>query len=724
MAIKHLADYKLRIAEQTTFGTAPTNPVMLPVEIEPGTSINPEYDEILGEGHRGDAQYREHFLVGTGWSGSIRSELFPDHSRLFQLMLGAMRGDENAYIGLSTDQLINTSDIASAYFYAYLDGTSTEKDWSDLGLAPGRWLNVASGHNAAGSWQVDDIIDAPVKLGHLAGAANMLDSANSVAVSPDGNYVYVAAFNSSSMVIIDVTNKAAPVKLGHLAGAGNMLVGARSVAVSPDGNYVYVAAFYSSSMVIIDVTDKNAPFKLGHLDGALNMLDGAASVSVSPDGYYVYVASVNSSSMVIIDVTNKAAPVKLGHLDGALNMLDGARSVSVSPDGNYVYVASVNSSSMVIIDVTNKAAPVKLGHLDGAGNMLVGAYSVAVSPDGNYVYVAAFTSSAMVIIDVTNKAAPAKLGHLAGAANMLSGAVGIAVSSDGNYVHVAASSSNAMVIIDVTNKAAPAKLGHVAGAANMLSGAGYVSVSPDGNYVYVVANTSDSMAAIHANLNQSLAKLSTGGISVTETTIAADATINYLYVSEAKTDHLFTIEEDYGDSDYIAYRDARVDGFNIEFAAQDICHITFDLVGGGVDTDGVTLGTGSRSDTYRTGETYYFNEYSLKTKEGGTDLSDCIVSGNIDVRHNYRRLRGACAGTSSKDIIHGKLAVTGSFVVRNEDFALFEKAINDDESSLEFVFNNKDNKPLVIYIPLLKYNTAELSAHDGADSDSLITVTF
>ncbi|MDD4182114.1 MAG: hypothetical protein PHE87_10855, partial [Victivallaceae bacterium] len=45
-------------------------------------------------------------------------------------------------------------------------------------------------------------------------------------------------------------------------------------------------------------------------------------------------------------------------------------------------------------------------------------------------------------------------------------------------------------------------------------------------------------------------------------------------------------------------------------------------------------------------------------------------------------------------------------------------------SSLEFVFNNKDNKPLVIYIPLLKYNTAELSAHDGADSDSLITVTF
>ena len=87
--------------------TAPTNPVMLPVEIDPGTSINPEYDEILGEGHRGDAQYREHFSC---WYGLVRfdSELFPDHSRLFQLMLGAMRGDENAYIGLSTDQLINT----------------------------------------------------------------------------------------------------------------------------------------------------------------------------------------------------------------------------------------------------------------------------------------------------------------------------------------------------------------------------------------------------------------------------------------------------------------------------------------------------------------------------------------------------------------------------------------------------------------------------------------
>ncbi|MDD2479621.1 MAG: phage tail tube protein [Victivallaceae bacterium] len=626
MAIKHLADYKLRIAEQTTFGTAPINPVMLPVEIEPGTSINPEYDEILGEGHRGDAQYREHFLVGTGWSGSVRSELFPDHLRLFQLMLGAMRGDENAYIGLSTDQLINTSDIASAYFYAYLDGTSTEKDWSDLGLAPGRWLNVASGHNAAGSWQVDDIIDTPVKLGHVDGAANMLD-------------------------------------------------GPYCVAVSPDGNYVYVAASASNAMVIIDVTDKNAPAKLGHLDGAANMLDGARSVSVSPDGNYVYVAAGVSDAMVIIDVTNKAVPVKLGHLDGVANLLDAAASVSVSPDGNYVYVASVNSDAMVIIDVTDKSAPAKLGHVDGAANMLDGARSVSVSPDGNYVY-------------------------------------------------VAASASNAMVIIDVTDKNAPVKLGDVAGVANLLDGARSVAVSPDGNYVYVAALNSDAMVAIHANLNRSLAKLSTGGISVTETTIAADATINYLYASEAKTDHLFTIEEDYGDGDYIAYSDARVDGFNIEFAAQDICHITFDLVGGGVDTDGVTLGTGSRSNTYRTGETYYFNEYALKTKEGGTDLSDCIVSGNIDVRHNYRRLRGACAGTSSKDIIHGKLAVTGSFVVRNEDFALFNKAINDDESSLEFVFNNKDNKPLVIYIPLLKYNTAELSAHDGADSDSLITITF
>ncbi|MDD4181760.1 MAG: phage tail tube protein, partial [Victivallaceae bacterium] len=629
-----------------------------------------------------------------------------------------------AYIGLSTDQLINTSDIASAYFYAYLDGTSTEKDWSDLGLAPGRWLNVASGHNAAGSWQVDDIIDTPVKLGHVDGAANMLDGPYCVAVSPDGNYVYVAASASNAMVIIDVTDKNAPAKLGHLDGAVNMLVAAASVSVSPDGNYVYVAAINSEAMVIIDVTNKAAPVKLGHVDGAANMLAGAASVSVSPDGNYVYVASVNSDAMVIIDVTDKSAPAKLGHLDGAANMLDGARSVSVSPDGNYVYVAAGVSDAMVIIDVTNKAVPVKLGHLDGVANLLDAAASVSVSPDGNYVYVASVNSDAMVIIDVTDKSAPAKLGHVDGAANMLDGARSVSVSPDGNYVYVAASASNAMVIIDVTDKNAPVKLGDVAGVANLLDGARSVAVSPDGNYVYVAALNSDAMVAIHANLNRSLAKLSTGGISVTETTIAADATINYLYASEAKTDHLFTIEEDYGDSDYIAYSDARVDGFNIEFAAQDICHITFDLVGGGVDTDGVTLGTGSRSNTYRTGETYYFNEYSLKTKEGGTDLSDCIVSGNIDVRHNYRRLRGACAGTSSKDIIHGKLAVTGSFVVRNEDFALFNKAINDDESSLEFVFNNKDNKPLVIYIPLLKYNTAELSAHDGADSDSLITITF
>ncbi len=71
-------------------------------------------------------------------------------------------------------------------------------------------------------------------------SATYMDSAYGVAVSPDGNYVFVAGSILDSVAVIDVTVKTSPVVRGGVVSA-TYTDNALGVAVSPDSNYVFVA---------------------------------------------------------------------------------------------------------------------------------------------------------------------------------------------------------------------------------------------------------------------------------------------------------------------------------------------------------------------------------------------------------------------------------------------------------------------------------------------------
>ena len=99
--------------------------------------------------------------------------------------------------------------------------------------------------------------------------------------------------------------------------------GAWGVAVSPDGNYVFVKGTYTDSVAVIDVTVKTAPVGRG---GVVNTayMDGAFGVAVSPDGNYVFVTGANTASVAVVDVTVKNSPVVRGGVKSATYM-DTAR---------------------------------------------------------------------------------------------------------------------------------------------------------------------------------------------------------------------------------------------------------------------------------------------------------------------------------------------------------------------------------------------------------------
>lgn len=90
-----------------------------------------------------------------------------------------------------------------------------------------------------------------------------LDGANSVTVSPDGKYAYVASYYSGAVTVFARDKKTGTLtQLEGVAGCisrdgdgvncaeGRGLEGAGSVVMSPDDKYAYVTSFYSEAVAV------------------------------------------------------------------------------------------------------------------------------------------------------------------------------------------------------------------------------------------------------------------------------------------------------------------------------------------------------------------------------------------------------------------------------------------------------------------------------------------
>ncbi len=336
-----------------------------------------------------------------------------------------------------------------------------------------------------------------------------IDSPEEVAVSPDGRFVYVASFVSSSVtgfVRNKNTGALSPFVIaggcvsdtGALcSGVGMALAGAAGLAMSPDGVNIYVASFHSNAVAVI-----SREFSLGRLSQSVPCIsetgsggicaDGKAlespfDVAVSPDGENVYVASYVSDAVAVF--SRIAGAGGLSQHSGTAGCvsdtgtggecadgvaLDGPRSVTVSPDGKNVYAVTEGSDSLLIFDrnpgagaLTQKAGTAGCisdtgsGGLCADGRALDYPFDVVVSADGGSVYVTVGVSNALLVFDrnpatgeLTQK--PGKAGCISedGTGGVcfdgraLSGARRLAVTDVGPSVYVASVGSSAVDVFD------------------------------------------------------------------------------------------------------------------------------------------------------------------------------------------------------------------------------------------------------------------------------------
>ncbi|HST29157.1 MAG TPA: YncE family protein [Rudaea sp.] len=197
---------------------------------------------------------------------------------------------------------------------------------------------------------------------------------NGVAVSPDGNRVYVANHDGNSVSVID-TNPAD-------AGTYNTViatidVGANPVglAVSPDGSKVYVGNSGSNgpgvvSVIAVDVSGTPSPTA-----DSINVGDAPTAVAIDPAGRCVYVSNQNSASVAVIDVVS-------GSVAGTIPVGSGPVGIALTHDGRYAYVANRGDGTASQID-TATARVVATVTLDSTtpGNADVAAVGKFITPE-------------------------------------------------------------------------------------------------------------------------------------------------------------------------------------------------------------------------------------------------------------------------------------------------------------------------------------------------------
>lgn len=375
------------------------------------------------------------------------------------------------------------------------------------------FIAVPAAHAAPGSL---------TRLGQATGAGGL----RAVAVSPDGRHVYAVAQAESRLTAYrrEASGLLTPVDT-ETDGAGGIttLGGALSVAVSPDGLDVYVAA--GGDAAVTGFTRNPATGALT-FQGCVNEtgaagcdagsgLAGAEGVAVSPDGVSVYVTGPSDMALNVLsrssssgDLTYTGCFKDIGAPEsctlGTVQGLAGANQVAVAPDGRNVYVTGTTDDAVVNFQrapggtLTPRNCVSDTGGLcNSATAGLDGARGLAVSPDGANVYAAGQNDDALVSFTrdpVAGDLIPLDLEqHGVGGVAGLNGPEGLAAAPDGATVYAGSVDSEALAAF--TRDAAgrltflecfkDGAAGSGCGGAEGLDDANAIAVPADGIHAYV-----------------------------------------------------------------------------------------------------------------------------------------------------------------------------------------------------------------------------------------------
>jgi DNA-binding beta-propeller fold protein YncE len=301
-------------------------------------------------------------------------------------------------------------------------GGGTSDTAASVALSPDGATVFVTGQSAGASYAPDyatlaynAATGARLWVKRYNGPGNHEDRAVSVAVSPDGSKVFVTGSSTGTTSYMDYATLAYSAATGaqlwvkRYNGPGNGTDNAESMAVSPDGQTVFVTGaswgadsrWEYATLAYSAATGARLWVKryIGPGNPASNDAS-AISVAVSPNAAKVFVTGVSVGATSLNDYTTVAynaatgAQLWVSRYNGPLGSHDHAHDVAVSPDGTKVFVTGdsegvhagyYNSDYATVAYSAATGAQLWAKRYNGTGYDK--AYRLAVSPDGAKVFV-------------------------------------------------------------------------------------------------------------------------------------------------------------------------------------------------------------------------------------------------------------------------------------------------------------------------------------------------
>ncbi len=312
--------------------------------------------------------------------GSSGWDNIQDHNRLAFGLFGKLWANTTADQSQPIGALVNAAYIGAQ---AAIKGDSMNT-YILLG-DPLTKLRVNRPHATPGNIAMGTIAghaDASPGNNDAQGRSAGFRSPTRVAVSPDGVVSYVSDTGNHTVRKINLTTGVVTTLAGMAGtpGAQNGLIGTSQLnnpaglAVSPDGQYVYVADTGNNAIRRVDV-------KTTEVTTIASGLSGPSGLAASWDGVAVYFTEPLAHRLrrVLVD-SNEIQDVASG---GLLNAPDG---VSIPGNGTFALVADTAGNAILKIDLT--ASPFVVSTVIASSKGLNQPHGVALTADGRYAYVA------------------------------------------------------------------------------------------------------------------------------------------------------------------------------------------------------------------------------------------------------------------------------------------------------------------------------------------------
>ena len=267
-----------------------------------------------------------------------------------------------------------------------------------------------------------------------------LFSAGKIAISADGNFVYVTAYDDDAVSWFQ-----RDLSTGALTWAGMIkdnqggvdgLDGARDLILSPDGSFLYASGQVDSAIAFFDRNETTGSLTfLGIVRDGLDGVDGlgaVTSIDLSSNGTHLYASSQHDNSLVWFDRNASTGTLTYRNIfrnrDQGSDGLSATFSAEVSTDGKRLYCMGQradgnHSISWFDLNVTSGDLTYQgsvIAMKDGE-NLLNDTWNFSLSGDGYHLYASSSQHASITWFSLNSDDGTPAYGNAEGSTYLVSG---------------------------------------------------------------------------------------------------------------------------------------------------------------------------------------------------------------------------------------------------------------------------------------------------------------